>query len=553
MARRAGNKQGDDMSNHRGDFLSMNRRRLLGRSALLGGAAMALQLPAMKAALAFDSFEEGPVVDTTEGKVKGLIDGPISIFRGIRYGAPTGGRNRFMPAQKPAKYTGIVEAFSFGPMAPQFDPSKPRGNDPMNPIWPPLVPENEDCLRLNIYTPSTDRNAKKSVMVWYHGGGFSSGASSMPFYHGEGLAHHGDVVVVTINHRLNAFGFTYLADILGDEFAASGNVGILDGARALEWVRDNIAGFGGDPDNVTIFGESGGGAKVSTLMAMPAAHGLFHKAVVESGAGLSMTPADQATENAEKLLKAAGIDKTNARKLQDIPQHALTAAWLAARANFGPVVDGGALPRDPFSPDATPLSADVPLIIGTNRHEASFFFRNGGLNPKMTEAEMEKQLAGPEGHDVAAQIKALKKENPKATPWELFLIGASWNFMVTNSILMAERKSKQKAPVYMYRFDHEVPWKDGAVHAMHTAEIPFVFNNLKKNAWLVGDDAPQALADAMSGAWAAFAHTGDPNSKGLPKWPAYDAKKRATMIFNAESKVVNDPNPAERKAFMDLA
>jgi para-nitrobenzyl esterase len=375
----------------------------------------------------------------------------------------------------------------------------------------------------------------------------------MPYYHGEGLAHHGDVVVVTINHRLNAFGFTYLADILGDEFADSGNVGILDGSRALEWVRDNIEGFGGDPNNVTIFGESGGGAKVSTLMAMPAAHGLFHKAVVESGAGLSMTPADKATENAEKLLKAAGIDKANARKLQEISQDELTAACLASHGNFGPVVDGGALPRDPFSPDATPLSADIPLIVGTNRHEASFFFRNGGLNPDMTEAEMKKQLAGPKGDNVDARIAALKKENPKATPWELFLIGASWDFMVTKSILMAERKSEQKAPVYMYRFDHEVPWKDGAVHAMHTAEIPFVFNNLKKNAWLVGDDAPQSLADDMSGAWAAFAHTGNPNVKGLPKWPTYDAKTRATMIFNVKSKVVDDPNPAERKAFMGLA
>jgi len=541
------------MSNDQGDFLSMNRRGLLGRSALLGGAAMAFQVPGMRAALAFDSFEEGPVVETTEGQVKGLIDGPVKVFRGIRYGAPTGGSNRFKVAQKPEKYTGVYEAFAFGPMAPQFDPAKPRGDDPMNPIWPAMVPESEDCLRLNIYTTSTDRNAKKPVMVWYHGGGFSVGASSMPYYHGEGLAEHGDVVVVTINHRLNAYGFTYLADILGDEFADSGNVGILDGVRALEWVRDNIEGFGGDPDNITIFGESGGGAKVSTLMAMPAAHGKFHKAIVESGAGLSMTPRDAATENAEKLLKAAGLDRSNARKLQDMPQDAFTAAYLAARANFGPVVDGGALPRDPFAPDATPLSADVPLIIGTNRHEASFFFRNGGLDPDMTEEEMKQRLAGPNGGDVEDQVKALKAENPDATPWELFLIGASWNFMVTNSILMAERKSRQKAPVYMYRFDHEIPWKDGAVHAMHTAEIPFVFNNLKKNAWLVGDHAPQSLADDMSSAWAAFARTGDPNVKSLPKWPAYDEDKRATMIFNVKSKVVNDPTPEERKAFMGMA
>ena len=546
---------------------TLDRRDFMATTATIAGvSALASSLP-MTAARALESFREGPVVETAQGKLKGLVDNDVTVFRGIRYGADTGGLNRFLPPKAPPSWTGVAEAFQFGPIAPQFDPGKPRQNNNFYPILPPNLPENEDCLRLNVYTPSLDRGAKKPVMVWHHGGGFSSGAGSMPFYHGENLARKGDVVVVTINHRLNVFGFTNLGDLIEREFTTSGNAGMLDAVAALKWVRENIEGFGGDPNNVTIFGESGGGSKVSMLLAMPDAKGLFHRAIIESGPGVRMGDAKAGTAATEMLLKELGIPAASARNLQQVPQEAVLAAYFAVQpklgfgGGFGPIVDGVSLPRHPFAPDATDQSEDVPLLIGTNHDEGTIFlggvFNAGNLDGfeipagqiNMTDAGLKQfasRLPGLNGDKV---IKSYRKANPKGTPWDIAVAIQTDMMMRVNSTLIAERKAAQgKAAVYMYRFDRGTTKLGGHLRATHTVEIPFVFNNLAANDWIV-DNTPenQKFADTMTATWSAFAHAGDPNNVNLPGWPVYNADTRATMILDLESRVENDPGGAQRK------
>ena len=554
-------------------FGALNRRSFMSGTATIAGASVLASSLPMSAAFALESFEQGPVVETKYGKLRGLVDHDVKVFRGIRYSADTSGLNRFLPPKEPPSWTGVVEAFQFGPIAPQFDPNKPRPKNPFYPIEPANIPEGEDCLRLNVYTKSLDRNAKQPVMVWYHGGGFSSGAASMPLYHGENLARQADVVVVTINHRLNVFGFTNMAELLEREFTTSGNAGMLDGVAALKWVRDNIEGFGGDPDNVTIFGESGGGAKVSMLMAMPDAKGLFHRAIVESGPGVTVGNAKGNAEAAEMLLKALDIPAASARNIQQVPMEKVLAAYYAVSPKlgfgegFGPIVDGVSLPREPFAPDATPLSADVPLMIGTNREEGTIFlggaFQAEDLSKfKLTTAELDMDEAGLKktvshfpGLDVDKVIKSYKKADPKATPWQLAVaIQTDW-MMRVNSTILAERKAAQgKAAVYMYRYDHPTKALGGGhMEACHTAEVPYVFSTIKKATWLA-EDTPEneKLAEMMSKTWGAFAKNGDPNNPALPHWPAYDAHSRETMILDVHSKVEKDPGGAQRKLMAEV-
>jgi para-nitrobenzyl esterase len=327
------------------------------------------------------------VAEISTGKLRGAHKDGVHIFKGIPYGAPAAGAARFKPAAKPAPWSGVRDALEFGPRAFQ--------NDNSFGLMPELIalfnaeplPMGEDCLVLNIWTPALD-GRKRPVMFWCHGGAFISGSGSSGWYDGSNLARKGDVVVVTINHRLGVPGFLYLGDVAGDEYAASGNVGMLDIVEALKWVRDNIASFGGDAGNVTIFGESGGGAKVSVLMAMPAAHGLFHKAIVQSGPGVTMMTRGEASETAAMVLNELGLDAKQVDKLQGVPAESLIKAQtavlgkvgsgLAALANrrrlgFNPVVDGHALPNHPFDPVAPKISANIPLMIGTNKDEILLF------------------------------------------------------------------------------------------------------------------------------------------------------------------------------------
>ncbi len=341
-----------------------------------------------------------PVVDTTSGKLKGTQDGGVLVFRGVPYGAPTGGRARFLPPSPAEPWAGVRDATNFGPISPQQGAVADQALGDVNTIGAlPRLPLGEDCLVLNVWTPDV-ADGRRPVMVWLHGRGYAAGAGSETWYNGADLARRGDVVVITINHRLNVFGYLNLADIGGPEFAGSGVAGMLDVVLALQWVRDNIDRFGGDPANVTIFGESGGGSKVSTLLAMPSAEGLFQRAIIQSGPGLRGIEPKTATEFAERLLAHLGIGRTELHRLQDLPHEQLTAglATMPGGAGMGivmgvaPVVDGTFLPRHPFHPDAPPTALNVPVMIGTNKDEAALFLARDSRRRRLEDAELPARL-----------------------------------------------------------------------------------------------------------------------------------------------------------------
>jgi para-nitrobenzyl esterase len=488
----------------------------------------------------------GPVAKTSAGKIRGAVIEKVNAFKGISYGAPTAGARRFLPPQKPESWTSVKDALEWGPEAPQG----PHTEIPEVAATIPKQSISEDCLHLNVWTNSL--RGKRPVMVWLHGGGFTSGSGSYTMYDGLNLARKHDVVTVTINHRLNSFGFLYLADLGGEKYSHASNCGMLDIVAALEWVRDNIAGFGGDPGNVTLFGQSGGAGKVSTLMAMPAAKGLFHRAIVQSGANLRGVSRADAAKSTEALMTKLGV-KT-ADELQQVPMDDLVKSTLGTPGlRLGPVVDGHTLPDGPFDPAAPALAADIPLLIGSTEYEVNFFpqtkfdpIDDAGLHAAVKQATRANDGA------VDKLIATYRKGRPSVSNIELSQIIASDGFRA-GVITETERKSAQKAPVYSYYFTWKSPVRDGKLKAFHTLEIPFVLANVDnaKSMTGMGEDR-YALQEKMSGAWAAFARSGNPNHKGLPNWPAFNATERATMVFGNESKVVNDPHGEERLALAAL-
>ena len=504
------------------------------------------------------------VAETAFGKIRGVDNNGIRIFKGIPYGANTAGANRFMPPAEPGDWSGVRDALAYGHSAPQGDPDAlPPPPGALTISGENLPAEGEDCLVLNVWTPAVGPAAynghKRPVMFWCHGGGFATGSGSSPDNDGTNLARRGDVVVVTINHRLNVLGFANLSEFSKD-FAASGDAGMLDIVQALKWVRANISEFGGDPNTVTIFGQSGGGRKVETLLAMPSAKGLFHRAIVESGAAVKVVDRDVAVRNAEQLLAKLGVDRKNVRALQKLPVEKIMAAYFAVLkenpdvdpsfGGFSPTVDGKILPQHPFYPKASPVSADVPVMIGCTRTEMTLFSLNDTTAFSLKDADMRKRVGDVLGDRAPAMVDLYQKLNPGASPSDIyFLIASDCRYGAPTMIAAQRRAALGKAPVYLYYFTWETPVQGGRLKSPHTMEIPFAFDNVKISERMTGGGADaMALADKVSDAWIAFARTGDPNTPKLPHWPTYDAKDRATMVINNVSKVVNDPLREQRLA-----
>jgi para-nitrobenzyl esterase len=493
-----------------------------------------------------------PIAQTSAGKVRGSMNGTVSVFKGIPYAASTAGANRFAPPRKREPWSGVRDATRLGDKSPQNSTPWLMKEEAVSLSD---EPQSEDCLHLNVWTSGLRDAKKRPVMVWFHGGGFSSGSGGNTRYEGSNLATRQGVVLVTVNHRLNTFGHLYLAELTTDpSFADSGNVGMLDIVAALEWVRDNITEFGGDPGNVTVFGESGGGGKVSTLMAMPAAAGLFHRVIAQSGVSLRQMPRAVATNNAKAVLKQLGIEPTEiATKLRSVPQAQMLEAinTMKPPPGFSPVVDGRSLSRNPFDPDAPAISANVPILLGSNYTEVTFF-PDTPLDPidEATLHQRVKQYTRVDDAGADKLIALYRKTRPDITTEHLYQIIASDYWMTTDVVTQAERKAAAgKAPAYVYHFEWPSPARGGKLRSVHSVEIPFVFDNVHLAEILTGHGPDQTmLAATLSGAWARFARTGDPNGKGLPNWPAYSATTRSVMIFDKTCRAENDPRREERLA-----
>ncbi len=536
----------------------MDRRSFIG-SGIGFGALAARTLVSSKLAMALGQDAkavQGATVETSLGKVRGAAQGGVQAFRGVPYAASTAGVNRFMPPAKRQSWTGVQDCVELGLRAPQRN-SDFFGQVPkIFEVMCPAEPMGEDCLVLNVWTPGTTAGRKRPIMVWLHGGGYTSGSGGFICYNGQELARKHDVVVVTVNHRLTVFGYLYFAGIGGEKFAKASNVGMLDIVAALEWVRDNAAAFGGDAGNVTIFGQSGGGGKVSALMAMPPAKGLFHRAIIESGADVKGVPVDVANKSAEMFLSRLSLKPDQIDQIQQLSMEQLLAAIPPGGGPgspglaLAPVVDGTTLPSGPFDPTAPEISADIPLLIGTTETEVTFF-PNQVLDPiddASLHTHVKQTLPKASDAQVDEVIAAYRKGRPGVANTDLYLALASDATFRAGVLLEADRKAAQKAAVYQYYFTWHSPVDDGKLRAFHTVEIPFAFDNVDMATSMTGTGPErQALADKVSGAWVAFARSGDPNHKGLPKWAPFDTTKRATMILDNECKLVNDPHGEEQR------
>jgi para-nitrobenzyl esterase len=566
-----------------GSSVEVSRRDLLVKGSM--ALACAAVFP-QKHAFA-NGNSEYVEVDTEFGRVRGLKAQGLSTFKGIPYGGSVSGANRFKAAPPLKPWTGIRDALKPGP---------PSLQSPMRPSFGTTegMPA-EDCLYLNVWTPAADGH-KRPVMFYSHGGGFTIGSGGAPYQDASNLAQTWDVVVVATNHRLGLMGFLYLGELGGEEYATSGNQGLLDICEGLKWVHQNIAAFGGDPNNVMIFGESGGGAKTSCLYAMPSAAPFFNKASIESGPGIRMLPRDMAAETTLMVLKNLGLQKSEWRKLLEITGDKLLDVQVelgklpsggpltltggrrgigggGRPGGFGPVVDGTFLPHHPFDPNAPAISRDKPLIVGYNRDETIFFFMESHNTDvfNLTETSLKERLQKEFAAQAEKVFSTYRKSRPEASPTDLYIAISTARMIGFGSITIAERKYAQHgAPVYAYVFSYEsqriVPGTQHKVGAAHALEIAYKFDLIQPNENASGPEPPQTAtrtmmdtspasvktAVNMSQMWSTFARTGQPGAKGQPEWPAYDTARRATMLIDAECKVVDDPFKLERELWERL-
>ena len=500
------------------------------------------------------------VADTTYGKVRGYILRGIYTYLGIPYGADTSVENRFMPPQKPKPWTETKAANWWGNSAPQIVEGRySDANAAFLDHWN-YDDISENCLTLNVWTPSIADNKKRPVLVWLHGGGFTAGNShEQDGYKGENLARFGDIVFCSVNHRLGAMGFSNFAGVVGEKFAASGNVGMLDLVAALEWVRDNIANFGGDPGNVTIMGQSGGGSKVCTLTAMPSAKGLFHKAVALSGGSVRSGNKETSEKLGSYILKEAGLTASEINKLQQMPwRQYYELANKAARklreetvgtttgmgGGFSPVVDGVYLPQNPFFPEASPLAADIPMMLCTTFYEASPSRYDAKLE-NIGLAEVKEKLKERFKEKTDSIVAAYTQTFPDKKPVEI------WTMITSNRqnvVAIADAKSKQKAPVYVAWFGWLPPLFNNRLRSFHCSDICFWFYNTDLMLSHTGGGLrPKKLSDKMAGSLLKFMWTGNPNGGGLPNWSKYSSLNGETMILDDVPVLKNNPDGPARQ------
>jgi para-nitrobenzyl esterase len=534
-------------------------RGMIGGGALVAGGALGVGC-AGTGAIAASTERLAPIAKTQSGRVRGRSRSGVDAFLGIPYGGPTEGAGRFLPPTSPKPWSDVRDAWDCGPPCVQINLDLPAWVDPR--------PASENCLFLNVWAPRSALHSPVPVMVWVHGGAYLSGSGGLALYDGERLARRSEVVVITVNHRLNAFGYLYLGG-LSSPYADSGNIGQLDLVAALRWVRDNIGGFGGDPDNVTVFGESGGGGKISALCGMPAAKGLFHKAIIESGSIWNSHSPQEATEVARDCLAELALSENQVGRLVEVPAERLVAAGQAVvtrRGNplaFMPVVDGRSILEKLWDQRAPRQAAPVRMLIGTNSDEAVYFLDDPTIEPADDQELSAKIIKASPGLRLSADqaralIQGYRANGGASSRLKILVQIATDAWMWRNAVIQAERKLEQSAsPVYMYEFSWKTPCF-GRQWSPHGSEIPFVFGNLEyEQAWDKADTpavraaadpagARYRLAETMMDGWAAFAHKGSPSTT-LESWPAYDLTSRATMIFGAHSHVEIDPKSWQRE------
>jgi para-nitrobenzyl esterase len=519
-----------------------SRRKFLQQSAMTTSAFVVSSI-VRKPVIGLNGINESPVASTIYGKVRGYSDKGVNVFKGIPYGADTSSR-RFMAPIPTEKWDNIRDAIEYGHSCPQT-----RGEgDKMS----------EDCLVLNVFTPALRDKGKRPVMFYIHGGAYSGGSGSSPLYDGVNLCKRGNVVIVSVNHRLNAFGYLYLSRFDSELFSDSGNAGQLDLVLALKWVRDNIAEFGGDPNRIMVFGQSGGGAKIATMMAMPAAKGLFHRAATMSGQQITASGPHNATIRTQALLDALKISPKEISAIRTIPYEKIVDVLSVkdpvlsfGSVYFGPVLDERWLTRHPFYPDAPAQSSHIPMIIGNTHDETRAFLGGDPTNFAVTWEQLPEKLIPNMRVDIKPEnvIEEYRKLYPDLSASDLFFKITTASRSWRGAIIEAEERAKSGSLAYAYQLDWATPKNDGKFGAPHASDIQLVFDNIDKpGATAIGPQAQQ-IANIMSETFIAFAKTGDPNNKLIPGWKKYTIANRETMVFDVPPHLENDPRGGERKIF----